>query len=107
MASADPFATSEPSQTTFAAPSEHAEAFAGAKAEWTPASALVSVRVPIGGKSTIPSDTIKTALLATIGRKAGESVVSTRAYTIVGEQSCNPTGARVGIDVVRTTAHCV
>lgn len=100
MAAVDPFSTTEPSQTTFAAPSEHAEAFAGAKAEWTPASALVSVRVPLGGQATIPSNTIKTALLATIGRKADESVVSTRAYTIVGEQSCNPTGARVGIDVV-------
>ena len=114
--STDPFATTAaaaatdiapvgaPGKTTFANPGAGADALVGASAEWTPCSALVSVDVPIGGEAKISANTINTALLATIGRKAEESVVSTRAYTIVGEQSCNPTGARVGVNVVRAAA---
>lgn len=114
MASSDPFSATEEapmvaaSATTFANPSSHADALTNAKAEWTPCSALVSVNVPVGGEAKISADTINTALLATIGRDADKSVVSTRAYTVVGEQSCNPTGARVGINVsgtAKTAAH--
>lgn len=111
----DPFTTAEatepvpvatPAATTFETPSAAASALVGAQPEWETHSCQISVAVPVGGKTTISSKTLQTALCAAMGQEDA-GIVHPVSYQIVGAQSHNPSGVPVGINISGTTKTAV
>jgi hypothetical protein len=96
----DQAAASAPAPTTFSTPSAVAEMLVGAQPQWEPKSCLISVNVPVGGETTISSETIQNALSAMTGEQAG--IMHPTAFHIVGAQSHNPSGVPIGINISNT-----
>mgnify|MGYP001282700515 CR=1 FL=1 len=104
----EPAEVAAPAATTFDAPSAVASALIGAEPEWQQHSCNISVRVPVGGETTIESDTLQKALCAAMGQENISSVVQPTGFTIVGEMSHNPSGVPIGINIsncTRTAVH--